>query len=269
MIGWVDTGNISLRYSLEGDAANTVVFLHEAGGCLESWDAVVARLHGRIRTLAYDSRGAGLSEKPVGKVTIDDFVDDLVGLLDALELKNPVTVVGCAVGAAVGIRFVSRFPARATALVALAPATCIDPSDRSRIRALADRLESQGVRPRMEERFDHSYALRYVDGRTDRPAVRARLLLADPHGYAQLYRMLCDLDLTDDLARIATPTLVVAGRHDGTRPPEAVGIVAGAIAGARYAIIDSGHVMNVLSPTLVAEQIATLLTEVYSTERRP
>jgi len=255
MIDWADAQGVSLRYQLAGDGQRTLVFLHEVGGCLESWSSVTAILQRHVRTLAYDSRGAGLSEKPVGAVTIDHLTRDLIGLLDALDITNPVTLVGCAVGAAVSIRVASRHAERVAGLVALSPATGIAATERARILALARRIETEGVRSRILERFDHSYALDYFADRSDREQVRARLLHADPHSYAQMYRMLCDLDLGDDLPRIRAPTLVVAGRRDGTRPPEQVEAVARAIPGARFEILDTGHAMNILTPTLVAQAV--------------
>jgi 3-oxoadipate enol-lactonase len=256
MTNWADARGVSLRYELAGEGPHTLVFVHEAGGCLESWNGVTAILQHHARTLAYDSRGAGLSEKPVGPVTIDDLTRDLIGLLDALDITHPVILVGCAVGAAVSIRTASQHPERVAALVALSPATGIAPTERPRIQALAKRIEAEGVRSRVLERFDHSYAPDYFAGRDDREQVLARLLHADPRSYAEIYRMLCDLDLSDDLQRIRAPTLVVAGRRDGTRPPEQVEAVARTIPGARFEILDTGHAMNILTPTLVARAVA-------------
>ena len=269
MIDWIDSGGVSLRYDLRGTVPRTMVFVHEAGGCLESWDGVTEELQREVRTLTYDSRGAGLSEKPVGALTLDALAHDLLALLDALRILEPVTVVGCAVGAAVSIRFAARHAARVAGLVALSPATGIAAGDRARVLALATRLESEGVRSRVLERFDHSYAADYFAGRSaDRDRVRARLLHADPRSYAELYRMLCDLDLSEDLARIAVPTLVVAGRRDGTRPPALVETVAHAIPGARFEILDSGHAMNILSPRPVAAAIRRFSAEDYSIDAR-
>ena len=259
MTDWVDAQGVSLHYELAGEGPRTLVFVHEAGGCLESWSGVTAILQNHARTLTYDSRGAGLSEKPIGAVTIDDLTRDLIGLLDALDITHPVTLVGCAVGAAVSIRTASRHPERVAGLVALSPATGIAPTERSRIQALARRIETEGVRPRVLERFDHSYAPDYFAARDDREQVLARLLHADPRSYAEIYRMLCDLDLSDDLPRIRAPTLVVAGRRDGTRPPEQVEAVARTIPGARFEILDTGHAMNILTPTLVAMAVKQFL----------
>jgi len=252
---WAHTGAITLRYTMRDGSGPTLVLLHEMGGCLESWDAVIDLLPPEYRCLSYDARGAGLSEKPVAPPTIALLANDLAGLLATLGIDGPVALAGCAVGAATAIRFAADHPARVSHLVLFAPATGIAPHRREALRATADAIERDGMRARIAQRFDHSYAAPYFEGRSDREAVRARLLQNDPHSYAALHRMLCDLDLTAALAQIAAPTLVVAGARDGTRPPALVEPVAAAIAGARYRLIDSGHAMPILSPDLVAGAI--------------
>jgi 3-oxoadipate enol-lactonase/4-carboxymuconolactone decarboxylase len=52
------------------------------------------------------------------------------------------------------------------------------------------------------------------------------------------------MDQRADLARIATPTLVIAGTHDGSTPPELGRDVAGSIPGARYVELDAAHLSN-------------------------
>ncbi|WP_158914898.1 alpha/beta fold hydrolase [Caulobacter sp. S45] len=258
-MAWIDANGVSLRYALRGQGGPLVVLVHEMGGCLESWDPVVALLEPRARLLAYDARGAGLSEKPTGEFSLDDLVDDLAALLDGLGLSEPAVLVGCAVGAAVAMRFATRRPERTSALVALAPAMGIEPARRPATLELAEALEREGVRSRVDLRFDHSYPLAYFEGRTDRAEVRARLLHNDSRSYAQAYRMLCGMDLSADLPRIAAPTLVLAGRQDGTRPPSLVEPVARAIPQACFEVIDSGHVMHILTPVLIAEKVGKIL----------
>src|SRR3974377_1914681 len=70
---------------------------------------------------------------------------------------------------------------------------------------------------------------------------RARLLGVHPAGFAVIYRMLGDLDLTADFAKIRCPTLIVAGAHDGLRPPEHVQTIARQILGSQFEVIESGN----------------------------
>ncbi len=254
-MSWVHTDAVALRYRLRPGDGPKLVLLHEMGGCLESWDAVIAYLPPDYHCLAYDTRGAGLSEKPTGPLTIAALSGDLLALLDALGITEPVALAGCAVGAATAIRFAADHPERVSRLILFAPATGIAPEQRAALAAMADAIARDGMRARIALRFDHSYAERYFIGRDDREAVRGRLLQNDPQAYAATCRMLCELDLAPALARIAAPTLVVAGAHDGTRPRALVEPVAAAIPGARFREIASGHVMPILTPGLVADAI--------------
>jgi 3-oxoadipate enol-lactonase len=251
---------VSLRYRIEGDGPDVLVLLHEMGGSLESWDAVVPMLTHRYRVLRYDVRGAGGSEKTRAPFSIDDLTGDLGGLLDQLECHAPVALAGCAVGAAQALRFAARHGTRVTRVVAMAPATGMTAERRTEALALADLFERQGVRERIAARFDHAYPAHYFADSLSRAAVFGRLMANDPYTYAATYRMLCALDMTLDLPRITCPVLVVAGRHDTTRPAAGLQQLASDIPGASFSLIDSGHAMPILSPERVAGEMLGFLT---------
>jgi 3-oxoadipate enol-lactonase len=252
---WTDANGVSLRYELSGQGPRTLVLLHEMGGCLESWDGVVPGLAAQFQVLRYDMRGAGLSEKRRTDFSIDDLSDDLLGLLDALQLTGPVGLAGCAVGAATALHTAVRAPARVGAVLAMAPATGLAAEKKAGIFDLAAQFESQGVRERILQRFDHAYPPHYFADPRLRAHVRGRLLSHDPHAYAATYRMLCAMDMEAGLDKILCPVMVIAGRHDSTRPPATVQKVAQRIPGARFRAIDSGHAMPILTPELVTREI--------------
>jgi pimeloyl-ACP methyl ester carboxylesterase len=60
------------------------------------WDGVAAELGDRFRVVTYDVRGAGRSDKPVGRAAyrIERLGDDLVAVLDAVSPDTPVHLVG-------------------------------------------------------------------------------------------------------------------------------------------------------------------------------
>lgn len=242
---WIEANGIQLRYELQSRPPGTVVLLHEMGGMLESWDSVVPRLAPHIGVLRYDQRGAGLSEKPLGPYTIDQAADDLAALLSALAIAEPVAVVGAAVGAAVAAAFAARHPHATAALALLAPATVMDEAKRSVTEKRIEAIERLGVR--------QAFA---ADAAPPRSRYEELRLAADPAGLAATWRMLAGLDLDADLAAIRCPTLVVAGRHDAARPRDHVAGVADKIDGAEFLVLETGHVMALDTPGLVA---ATLL----------
>ena len=74
--------------------------------------------------------------------------------------------------------------------------------------------------------------------------------------------MLIGMDLQPELPRIACPALVIAGALDRTRPPPLVEPVARAIAGARYAVLETGHYAPVQTPELYAKTVGGFLDAV-------
>lgn len=257
---WMDVNGVSLRYDVTGDGARRVVLIHEMGGALESWDAVLPLLPG-CTVLRYDMRGSGLSEK-VREQRFEDLVEDLCQLLDALGWDGPVTLAGVAVGAAVAIGFGLAHPARTAALLLMAPATGIPATRRADTEKLAEEIRTAGLRPRVDARLPATFSEEFRSDPGVVAAFRGRSLANDPDSYAATYRMLLDLDLAPRLGDLRCPTAVLAGQRDGTRPPERVSEDAARIPGARFEAVVSGHVMPVLTPGIVADSLLQLLPSV-------
>jgi pimeloyl-ACP methyl ester carboxylesterase len=144
----------------------------------------------------------------------------------------------------------------------MSPATGIAPERRPAALAMVDAIERDGMRPGMDGSLGPSYPpeLR-IDADRFR-TVRAQRLGNDPASYAAVYRMLAGLDMSADLASIACPTLVIAGRHDGLRPPSLVESVAHAIPGSRFAVLDTAHFMAWQTPEAVADALTDFLAAV-------
>ena len=67
---------------------------------------------------------------------------------------------------------------------------------------------------------------------------------ADAEGYASCCEAIAEMDLRDDLPRIAAPTLVVAGTDDPSTPPEHGELIATLIPGARIEILEAAHLAS-------------------------
>jgi acyl-phosphate glycerol 3-phosphate acyltransferase len=75
-----------------------------------------------FRVLRYDLYGRGYSSRPKIRYTADLFDRQLVELLDAQGVKEPVDVAGLSMGGAITIHFVDRHPERVRRFALLAPA---------------------------------------------------------------------------------------------------------------------------------------------------
>lgn len=258
---WLEANGASLRYTLTGTGSHTLVLMHEAGGCLESFDDALPRLESQFRILRYDQRGFGMSEK-VRSLEFDTAIADLAGLLDAAGIDRPVHVAGCAMGGDFAVGFAARYPDRVSSLVLTSP-TIGDNS--ARLAPTLDRgalAEREGMRAVMGASHERSYpeALRALEPERFR-RYQARWVCNAPHSLTALARMAMGVNLTESYPKILVPCLVVGAKHDSQRPPEVAERVAAALADARYLLADTGHFMNVETPALFATTVLDFLAE--------
>ena len=211
--------------------------------------------------LRYDTRGAGLSQKVRGPLTIDTMVDDLTALMDALGIAGKVALAGIAVGGAIALHAAVRAPQRVAAVVVSSPAIGIAPDRRPAVLARVERMEREGLHAVLDT-LDSAYPSELRGDAQRFAAFRARWLGTDPASFAAIYRMLASMDLAPELSRIACPALVIAGALDRTRPPPLVEPVARAIPGARYTVLETGHYAPVQTPELYAQTIGAFLDSV-------
>lgn len=256
---WLSTPDVSLRYEVSGDGPDTLLLLHEMGGTLESWESLLPLLLPRYRIVRYDQRGAGLSEKPRQPFAMADAGRDALALLDALDIRAPIVLIGTAVGGAVALHVAAAYPGRVRAVIATSPATGVPASARQALLDRAALLEFEGTRAVVDPGLDQGYPPP-LRGDAERFAqTRAQRMAADPFGQAATMRMLAGLDMAADLASIACPALIIAGLYDLGRPPERVAPVAEAIPGAEYRVMESGHFMAIQTPEFVAAEIHRFL----------
>jgi 3-oxoadipate enol-lactonase len=254
-MNWIEVNGTSLRCELRGSGNTTLVLVHEMGGTLDSWDQVMPTLTNFRRVLRYDTRGAGLSAKLGGTVTWDAMADDIAALLDAHGIGGKVALAGTAVGAGIAIHFAVRHAARTGALAVSSPALGVEGDRRQATLDRATAAETKGMAGLVEQSLANSYPPEVRHNVEEYRKFRARWLGNDPHSFAAISRMLADRDLTEELARIACPTLVIGCTHDRLRPPAAVELLAKQIRGAAYLQINSGHFAAVQTPGLMAQAV--------------
>ncbi|WP_051236567.1 alpha/beta fold hydrolase [Ottowia thiooxydans] len=259
---WADVAGTTIRYEFREGSGDPVVFIHEMGGSLNSWDRLLTRPEITRPVLRYDTRGSGMSEKLRDVPTMDELADDLVHLLDMLGMTQPIALAGCATGSAVALTCAARHPQRVSAIVAMSPVTEVAVARRLSLLDVGDRMERNGLRTMVDASLATSYAAELVDDQAVFQEFRARWLANDPTSFAYQYRMLADLDIRAAFDQVVCPVLVVAGRHDPLRPVALSKEVASKISGARYLELDAGHFMHVQAPGPVANALNGFLDSV-------
>lgn len=111
----------TIGYALYGDtsdsAAHTLIFFHGTPGTRFFFTTPhsAAALAHSVRVVVPERPGYGLSSPAKGR-TLRDSATDVAALLDALEVKQPVAVVGYSAGGPFALAFAHDFPERCSAV---------------------------------------------------------------------------------------------------------------------------------------------------------
>ena len=109
----------TVEYILAGANAPAVVLVNGAGGPVEGWFKVFAKLASSRRTVAYNRPGIDQSSKPAVPQTAFEVVESLRELLDTLAVPPPYVLVGHSLGGLVVNLFARLYPHEVVAAVLL------------------------------------------------------------------------------------------------------------------------------------------------------
>jgi esterase len=110
--GFVELPAGRFRYLEWAGTEPSAVFLHGLSGVAEVWGPTIEALgEARPRSFAFDQRGHGQSPKPREGYSVGYFVEDALGLAEALGLERP-HLVGHSMGARVAMVLAARRPER-------------------------------------------------------------------------------------------------------------------------------------------------------------
>ncbi len=238
---WLDGNGASIHFELAGNGPS-LVLLHEMGGTLDSWDGIFPEVSRRLRTLRYDQRGFGWSEKKRDPYTVETLVDDLEAVLEATGLSPPYHFVTVAAATMQALIYMTRHPERIASFVFCNPFTGADASRIAMLDERAGKAEREGMRAVIPVTLDKSWPPQLGE-RAAYARYRARYLSHDPFCFGAINRAVARCNVTDLAAQVCKPTMVVAGRFDQVRPPAASEQFAHTIPGARFELIDAVHMM--------------------------
>ena len=223
------------------------------------WERQIAALAGAHRLIVPDLRGFGASPVVPGTASLDQYADDLAGLLDQLGLEH-VAVAGLSMGGYIAFALLRRHRERVDALALADTRSQPDTEDGRRAReenarlvegqgpsAIADQMLPKLLSPNAPEQL--------------RAEVR-RLIEANQRAgiAAALRAMAARPDSTPLLATIGVPTLIVVGAEDGLTPPSDSRAMHTAIAGSQLVELPgAGHLANLEAPEAFNAAVDDLL----------
>lgn len=243
----------------ETPAKQTIVFAGSLGSTHAMWDEQVNALSPSARVIAYDHRGHGDSDVPIGPYSIDDLGMDALRLMDSLGIES-ASFVGLSLGGMVGMWLGINAPDRLERLVLMCTSAHMPDAgpwlERSRaVRADGTASIANAVVSRW---FTEDFAA------TQRDIVASMVQMVSDtsdEGYASCCEAIAAMDMRADLANIDTPTLVIAAAQDPSTPAEtSVAPIAAAIPNSQYVVVDdAAHLVNVQQPALTSGLLSGFL----------
>lgn len=257
-----NVNGVDLYYEVAGQGGDPVLLLHGLGSSARDWEAQIAALSARYQVIAADMRGHGQSGKPPGPYSVPGFAADVTALMKSLSLES-AHVVGISMGGMIGLQLAVDYPGMVRSLVTingdaeLVPRT---PGDHLQIwlrRAILAILGMAGTGRFLSCR---------LFPRTDQVELRRvfveRWIENDPRAYSEAMRALLGWSVTDRLAEVKCPVLVIASDHDYT-PLERKHRWLDRISGARLRVIDDArHAVTAEKPDEVNRVLLEFLSSV-------
>jgi pimeloyl-ACP methyl ester carboxylesterase len=235
-VSYVASGDLSIAYQVIGKGPLDIVLVHGWVCSFQpGWERPeIARFYERIagmgRLILFDKRGTGLSDRVAGIAPLEERMDDLRAVLDAVGSER-AAVLGVSEGGPMSALFAATYPARTAALVVMGsfarrlpgPDYPIDVPQQS---FTPEEWGVPAARRFLAERAptvaDDEEAIRWYGSYLARGA--------SPGAAAQITRMNLEIDIRHVLPTIQAPSLVLyreeeylreATRYMGTLMPDA------------------------------------------------
>ena len=219
------------------------------------WPQVPVLVESGYRVLNLDNRGHGQSGPHRDPFTLWDMADDLVAVLDHAGVDQAI-LVGLSIGGMASIRATLRYPDRVRALVLADTGAAVQGIvNRVKITALGPFVRTPARRLVAPQVVNSMFG---PTARRDQPDLAAtwrdRFLAQDAESMLTAARAFVGReDLTNRLAEITAPTLVIIGEEDEDPGPAAAVSMVARIPGARLvALPETGHLSALEQPDTFA-----------------
>jgi pimeloyl-ACP methyl ester carboxylesterase len=192
-------------------------------------------------------------------MTLDDYADDVLGLMDALEIDRAV-IGGLSMGGYVAFAMLRKDPARCTGLILADTRPQADtPEARAMRLQMRELLRTGGPRALAAQSLPKLFS-EAASGDVISPA-RAMMESAPAAAIdAALAAMISRPDSTPGLAAIACPALVVVGEQDAITPVADAEAMHHAIRRSTLCVIPgAGHLSNLEQPEAFSRVLGDFL----------
>ena len=238
---------IKLYYEVHGEGFPLVMIM--GLGADSNWwpPRIIEELSEDYKVVVFDNRGAGRSDKPDNRYTIDLMADDVLGLLDYLGIRKAY-VLGVSMGGMIAQSLAIRYPEIVEKLVLCVTSPggpeAVPPTPEAMKQLLLDR-SSVSVDVLAEMLIKTLLTRDYIEEHSEELKSYIMKALQYPmpaHAYMRQLEAISEFNAYDKLDKIRVPTLVISGGKDIIIPPENGRLLARKIPNSKLVVFEnSGH----------------------------
>jgi non-heme chloroperoxidase len=254
--------NVRLEYVEQGDPAGVpVICLHGSTDSWHSFEPVLPLLPASLHVFSLTQRGHGDSDRPESGYRLRDFAADVAAFMDAKGIDSAV-IVGHSMGSLVAQRFALDFPARTKGLVLMGAFVSFQANP-----GLVDFCEfvaglDDPIDPEIARQFQADTLAKPIPPRFFELVV-AESLKVPARVWRAAFSALLEDENTNELDRIAAPTLVVWGSRDAFSPRSDQDALVARIPGARLLVYEgAGHAFHWEDPARFAADVTAFVQQI-------
>jgi len=214
----VRVNDITMHYEQEGSGEPLLLipYLAADNAC---YAYQVAEYANHFTCISVDPRGTGESDKPAGPYSIEQFADDMAGVLRSLGIER-AHVMGLSLGAAVGMWLAAKYPDRVKSLSLHSAWPKTDPFLATVVKGWQVMAKALGSVPEMviQGIFPWCFTPELYAARPDYIDALAAFVRGRPVQPVEAFMSESDAVLSHDargqLGAIRAPTLITFGKHD-------------------------------------------------------
>jgi|TARA_A100001037_G_scaffold62759_1_gene54772 3-oxoadipate enol-lactonase len=260
----VKVGKIDIAYQWDGLQDGPVLMMaHAMGTSHRIWDQQIGALQAKYKILRYDWRGHGSTSAPDGPYTLEEFVDDAIGTMNALGIQT-VNWVGISTGGMIGQGLAIRYPERISSLVLCNTTSQSDVWYKNWVKERQAVVKDGGMPPVWEMTkalwFNDDFVARE---NADYCRIRDVFVKTPVAGYLGGTSAVADLAYRDKLHLIQAPTRIIAAGDDPVTPIQKSKEIQSEISNSELIIIDGQrHFSNVEVPETFNNELIRCLDQI-------
>ena len=246
----------------EKGSGEPLIFIHGVGLDHTMWNQQIDSLSDSFRVIVYDMLGHGGSEHPPGPYSITQYVEQLSGLMEFLNIEK-THLVGFSMGGMVAQAFALDFKNKLKTVTIMNAVANRTDEQRKGILARVEEVRENGPLSTIEPAINRWFNPSFIQSQQEVVnQVRNRLQTNNPASYLAAYTLFAtaDAEIWPKLQNIETPAFIITAENDIGSNPEMARMMHEQIKGSDIKIIpDMRHMLPVEGADIINKELRLFL----------